>query len=79
MEASDATTRPEREGDDDPARDRRRGRWAANLNTCHVWAEDGELVTAIEAGGDFGIPIFIAKRAAELGLEPDDERLRLHR
>jgi hypothetical protein len=44
-----------------------------------VWAEDGELVTTIEAGGDFGIPIFIAKRVAELGLETDDERLRLHR
>ena len=25
--------------------DRGRDRWSANLNTCHVWAEDGELVT----------------------------------
>ncbi len=52
-------------------------RWSTNLNTCHVWAEDGELVTHLEAGGEFGMPIFIAKRAAELGLEPDDQRLRL--
>jgi hypothetical protein len=86
MEAADATTQaePDAKGDDaddadDRARDRRRGRWSTNLNTCHVWAEDGELVTSIEAGGDFGIPIFIAKRVAELGLETDDERLRLHR
>jgi hypothetical protein len=80
MEASGAATRSEAHGDDgDRADERRRGRWATNLNTCHVWAEDGELVTAIESGGDFGIPIFIAKRAAELGLEPDDERLRLNR
>jgi hypothetical protein len=80
MEASDATTRSELHGDGgDRADGRRRERWATNLNTCHVWAEDGELVTAIESGGDFGIPIFITKRAAELGLEPDDERLRLNR
>jgi len=87
MEASEASTRSEPDGDGDgddadragDAGDRRRGRWASNLNTCHVWAEDGELVAAIESGGDFGIPIFVAKRAAELGLEPDDERLRLHR
>ena len=65
--------------DDAGSVDRRRERWASNLNTCHVWAEDGELVTDIEAGGEFGTPIFIAKRAAELGLGPDDERLRLHR
>jgi len=78
MDASDATTQSEPDATED-VRDRRRDRWSTNLNTCHVWAEDGELVTAIEAGGDFGIPIFIAKRVAELGLEPDDERLRLHR
>jgi Protein of unknown function (DUF2889) len=78
MEAAAALTGPEPDAKAD-VRDRRRGRWSANLNTCHVWAEGGELVTTIEAGGDFGIPIFIANRAAELGLEPDDERLRLQR
>ena len=62
-----------------PRADRRSERWASNLNTCHVWAEDGELVTHLQAGGEFGTPIFIAKRAAELGLEPDDQRLRLNR
>ncbi len=77
MDAADVT-RSEPTAKED-VHDRRRDRWSANLNTCHVWAEDGELVTNIEAGGDFGIPIFIAKRVAELGLEPDDERLRLHR
>ena len=76
MDAADAntTTQPEQ-----AARDRRGERWASNLNTCHVWAEDGELVTHLQAGGEFGTPIFIAKRAAELGLEPDDQRLRLNR
>jgi hypothetical protein len=78
MEAFDASTRPELAGDQ-PALDRRRAGWQSNLDTCHVWATGGELVTTIEAGGEFGAPIFIAKRAAELGLELDDERLRLNR
>ena len=76
MDAADANRTTEPEG---TARDRLSERWASNLNTCHVWAEDGELVTNLQAGGEFGVPIFIAKRAAELGLEPDDQRLRLNR
>ncbi len=75
MDAADASTTASTEGADD----RRLARWSTNLNTCHVWAEDGELVTHLEAGGEFGMPIFIAKRAAELGLEGDDQRLRLNR
>jgi hypothetical protein len=43
------------------------------------WAEDGEVVRTIEAGGDFETPIPIARRAAKLGLELDDHRLRFHR
>ena len=78
MEAADAGARSE-PADEQVARDRRRAGWPSNLNTCHVWATDGELVTTIEAGGEFGAPIFIAKRAAELGLQLDDERLRLNR
>jgi hypothetical protein len=78
MNASDASTRTEPE-DEQVALDRRRAGWLSNLNTCHVWAEDGDLVRTIDAGGEFGTPIFIQKRAEELGLEPDDERLRLHR
>jgi Protein of unknown function (DUF2889) len=76
MDAAGAGTTAEPEED---GLDRRRDRWASNLNTCHVWAEDGELVRHIEAGGEFGTPIFIVKRAAELGLGPSDERLWLNR
>ncbi len=75
MDAADASTTASTEGADD----RRLARWSTNLNTCHVWAEDGELVAHLDAGGEFGTPIFIAKRAAELGLEGDDQRLRLNR
>ena len=75
MDAADASTTASTEDVDD----RRLARWSTNLNTCHVWAEDGELVARLDAGGEFGTPIFIAKRAAELGLEGDDQRLRLNR
>jgi hypothetical protein len=78
MEAATPPTEPETD-DASVMRERRRARWSTNLNTCHVWAEDGDLVATIEAGGEFGTPIFIQKRAEELGLEPDDKRLRLHR
>jgi DUF2889 family protein len=78
MNASDASAASEPH-DEQAVRERRRAGWVSNLNTCHVWAEDGELVTTVQAGGDFGTPLFIAKRAAELGLQPNDERLRLHR
>ena len=76
MDAAEANRATEPE---EPRRDRHGERWASNLNTCHVWADDGELVTNLQAGGEFGTPIFIAKRAAELGLESDDQRLRLNR
>jgi hypothetical protein len=75
MDAADASTTASTEDVDD----RRLARWSTNLNTCHVWAEDGELVARLDAGGEFGTPIFIAERAAELGLEGDDQRLRLNR
>ena len=40
---------------------------ATNLNTCHIWAEDGLQVTAIRNGGPMEVPVWIAKRYAELG------------
>lgn len=46
----------------------------ANLNTCHVWAEDGETVARVRRG-EFGeVPIWIARRYAELGRDPEDWR-----
>ena len=40
----------------------RRMMWQSNLNTCHIWAEDGEQVAHLEAGGDteavnLGLPV----------------------
>lgn len=41
-----------------------------NLNTCHIWAEDGEQVRAIRAGEPMEVPVWIQKRFAKLGLDP---------
>ncbi len=43
--------------------------WRFNLNTCHVWAEDGEQVQRLQAGGEFEPPIWAAERMVELGHE----------
>lgn len=55
----------------------RRMAWRMNLNTCHVWAEDGEQVARLEAGGDFEPPLWAAERMVQLGLKPDDWRNRM--
>ncbi|MEM7095057.1 MAG: DUF2889 domain-containing protein [Actinomycetota bacterium] len=44
----------------------------ANLNTCHVWAEDGEVVADIRAGQQRGVPVWIRRRYEELGWDLDD-------
>ncbi|HQZ35185.1 MAG TPA: DUF2889 domain-containing protein [Ilumatobacteraceae bacterium] len=43
---------------------------AMNLNTCHIWAEDGEQIRSIKAGEPMEVPVWIVKRYAELGLDP---------
>jgi Protein of unknown function (DUF2889) len=42
----------------------------ANTNTCHVWAEDGEHVAGLQAGGTMDVPLWITKRFDELGRDP---------
>lgn len=44
-----------------------------NLNTCHVWADDGEMLTAIRRGEDRGMSLLpVSERLVELGRDPDD-------
>lgn len=43
--------------------------WAASLNSCHVWDEDGEFVKALRAGEDVGLPIPMRRRFERLGLD----------
>ncbi len=41
-----------------------------NLNTCHIWAEDGEQVTAVRNDEPMEIPVWIVNRLEKLGLDP---------
>jgi Protein of unknown function (DUF2889) len=41
---------------------------AYNLNTCHVWAEDGEMANALVSGEHEFFPLWAKRRLAELGL-----------
>lgn len=47
-----------------------------NLNTCHIWAEDGEQVAAVRAGEPMEVPVWIQKRFEKLGLDPNSWRER---
>jgi hypothetical protein len=51
--------------------------WRMNVNTCHVWAEDGEHVRGLEAGGEFEAPLFVRTRLGDLGIDPDEWRTRM--
>ena len=49
----------------------REGALAMNLNTCHVWAEDGDQARAIRNGDPMEAPVWIRKRLEKLGLDPE--------
>jgi len=45
--------------------------WKRLVNTCHVWAEDGEVVELRKRGDHSrSLPLTMAARMEELGLEP---------
>jgi hypothetical protein len=50
----------------------RRESMRLNLDTCHVWASDGELVAGLEAGADMPPPVWAEQRLRELGRDPSD-------
>lgn len=64
----DPATRLTHDADVDPEERERRAR--LNTNTCHVWAEGGEHVTAV-ALGETRRPGWEHDRLIELGLDPN--------
>jgi|TARA_B110000305_G_C19297535_1_gene567414 hypothetical protein len=49
--------------------------WKMNLNTCHVWAEDSDVVAKYAAGGTSEPPEppeFARERMVKLGISPSD-------
>ncbi|MEN9792232.1 MAG: hypothetical protein RL330_310 [Actinomycetota bacterium] len=63
----EAVARPER-----PATlEQRRRAYAMNINTCHVWDENGPMVTGIEAGAAVEVPLSVRRRLESLGRPTD--------
>lgn len=54
----------------EPSPEDRQRMLAANLDTCHVFAADGEHVAAIRAGEPFELPVTISDRLRRYGLDP---------
>lgn len=57
-----------------PTPEQYRAMLAQNLNTCHVWDEEGEHVAMIGRGESTDVPIWIRKRYEELGRDPSEWR-----
>lgn len=74
LHASNARRR-DRTGAEPPASTGDRSElWKMNVNTCHVWAEDSEVLASVKAGEDIGPPLFASERMVTLGLKPEDWR-----
>lgn len=52
--------------------DMREMAFRSNLNTCHIWDEDGEQVRKLRAGEDIGAPLSVTKRLAKLGRDQSE-------
>ena len=58
-------------------REERMSRMRFNLNTCHIWDENGEMAQTVADGGDIGLPIWISDRYAKLNRDPSEWRTRM--
>ncbi len=54
-----------------------RASWQMNVDTCHVWASDGEHVAEVEAGGALSVPVFLRDRLDRLGIDPESSNSRI--
>ena len=50
----------------------RRRSYAMNLNTCHMWDENGDMVNEIRRGEPMEIPVWMRKRLVKLGKNPNE-------
>lgn len=62
----------------DPTAEQLRERMAFNIDTCHVWAQDGDVVQAVMAGGEIRPPRSIVERLEKLGIDPTEWREHMH-
>lgn len=54
-----------------PTDEQIRERFAHNLNSCHVWDEDGAMIDAVKRGEEIEPPLWISDRVERLGLDID--------
>jgi hypothetical protein len=66
MGSSEGTSRQDRAA---MSKEQRRRSYAMNLNTCHMWDENGVMVNEIDQGLPMEVPLWISKRYKELGME----------
>jgi len=52
-----------------PTDEQIRERFAHNLNSCHVWDENGAVIAGIKQGKESDPPLWITERLEELGLD----------
>jgi hypothetical protein len=71
LNVAKGTVQPEPEP---KTREERLARMRFNLNTCHIWDENGEQAQIVADGGDIGLPIWITDRYAKLGRDPMEWR-----
>ena len=46
--------------------------YALNLNTCHMWDEEGDMVAEIRRGDPMEVPVWMSKRLRKLGLDESE-------
>ncbi len=49
-----------------------RAHFAFNLNSCHVWDEDGEIIEGVKNGEEVEPPLWVIERADKLGRSVDE-------
>jgi hypothetical protein len=54
--------------------EQRREAFRFNVDSCHVWASDGEFVGQLDRGADVPLPMWMEQRFRELGLDETDWR-----
>ena len=57
--------------------DMREMAFRSNVNTCHIWDEDGDQVRRLRAGEEIGAPLSVVRRLEQLGRSPSEwDRIR---
>ncbi len=59
-----------------PTDEELRQRFVFNLNTCHVWSEDGPVIEGLKNGDEMDPPLWAVERAEQLGKDITEWRMK---